>query len=147
MSASTENIKFLFKNFLQKRTIYGQTESYWKRSILPILKDEGIQPQDWLSSEFANGQKFYDGNPIYNAKILEKKAIRIIQEEPESTSLQISAWIDDTEDKNGNKLDELVISLELTRESKKIALDLIQSWISPSMDTTNMSAFIDKKIQ
>ena len=106
---------FLYRNFLTKKTIYNQNESYWKRYVKKVLESAKIEPKLWMTNEFANGNKIYDGNPIYSAKVLEKKAIRIIQEEPESDTLQIAAWVEDTEDENENEIEELVISLELTR--------------------------------
>ena len=99
-----------------------------------------------MTNEFANGNKIYDGNPIYSAKVLEKKAIRIIQEEPESDTLQIAAWVEDTEDENGNEIEELVISLELTRKTRELALELIQQWVLKTTTKTQMDSFIEQTL-
>ncbi|BDS13706.1 hypothetical protein [Aureispira anguillae] len=135
---------FLYKNFLTKKTIYNQNESYWKRYVKNVLKTMEIEPESWLVNEFANGNKVYDGNPIYSAKIVDKKAIRIIQEEPESDVIQIMAWIDEAEDGEQGKLVELVISLELTKKTRELALTLIEKWASETTTKDSMNSFIEE---
>jgi len=101
--------------------------------------------ESWLNTEYANGTKIYDGNPIYSAKLENRKAIRIIQEEPESDTRQITAWVEETEDEHENKIEELVISLELTRATRKLALELITAWAS-KISMKEMRSLIEEKI-
>lgn len=54
--------------------------------------------------------------------------MRIIQEAAESNKLEISAWINKTE-LDETEINELVIVLQLSEESKAIALNLIKTWI------------------
>ena len=145
MVAVVREKDFLYKNFLEKKVIYNQNESYWKRYVRKALEPKAIEHESWLNTEYANGTKIYDGNPIYSAKLQHKKAIRIIQEEPESDTRQIAAWLEETEDEHENKIEELVISLELTRDTRKLALELITEWAS-NISMKKMMSLIEKKI-
>jgi hypothetical protein len=146
MVAVVREKDFLYKNFLVKKTIYNQNESYWERYVRNALEPKVIEHEFWLENEYANGTKIYDGNPIYSAKLQNRKAIRIIQEEPESDTRQIAAWVEETEDEHENKIEELVISLELTRDTRKLALDLIKTWASNTISMKKMQSLIAKKI-
>lgn len=146
MIAVVREKDFLYKNFLEKKTIYNQNESYWKRYVRNALDPKVIEHEFWLKNEYANGTKIYDGNPIYSAKLQNRKAIRIIQEEPESDTLQIAAWVKETEDEHENKIEELVISLELTRVTRKLALELIKEWASKKISMEKMMSLIEEKI-
>jgi predicted restriction endonuclease len=72
--------------------------------------------------------------------------VRIIQEKPESDSIEIGAWLDDFQISEEDLFDELVISLELSRESKKLAEKLIKKWIIEDLKDSQMSKFIDEQI-
>ena len=72
---------------------------------------------------------FFDGNPIFEAVVGNQRAVRIIQQAPESDELNISAWIDQRE-VNGKILKELVIDLELTEESQAKTLQLLGIWFA-----------------
>lgn len=146
MVAVVREKDFLYKNFLVKKKIYSQNESYWKRYVRNVLEPKVIEHEFWLKNEYANGTKIYDGNPIYSVKLQNKKAIRIIQEEPESDTLQISAWVKETEDEHENKIEELVISLELTRVTRVLALELIKAWASDGVSMKKMMSLIPEKI-
>lgn len=146
MVAVVREKDFLYKNFLEKKTIYNQNESYWKRYVRNALDPKVIEHEFWLKNEYANGTKIYDGNPIYSVKLQNRKAIRIIQEEPESDTLQIAAWVKVTEDEDENKIEELVISLELTRVTRKLALELIKEWASKKISMEKMMSLIEEKI-
>lgn len=146
MVAVVREKDFLYKNFLVKKKTYHQNESYWKRYVRKALEHKAIEHEFWLKNEYANGTKIYDGNPIYSAKLQHRKAIRIIQEEPESDTRQIAAWVKETEDEHENKIEELVISLELTRDTRKLALELIIAWASDTVSMKKMNSLIEKKI-
>lgn len=145
MVAVVKEKDFLYKNFLVKKVIYNQNESYWKRYVKKALEPKVIEHESWLKNQYANGTKIYDGNPIYSAKLQHGKAIRIIQEEPESDTRQITAWMEETEDEHENKVEELVISLELTRDTRKLALELIIVWAS-NISMKKMLSLIEEKI-
>lgn len=143
MDLTVNSKDFLYKEFLTDSTVYEQAEAYWKEHIEALLHDMNIKPQKWLNGYYGNGWKITDGNPIYNCRIEGEKVIRLIQEEPESDTLQIAAWMDYREDGEGTKLEELVIALELTPKTKKLALLLIKKWVSEKISFVEMDQFIE----
>lgn len=121
---------YLFPNFLKDNLEYKICKDYWNAKIEYLFNKNGISVfTPYLNTTFANGQEQYNGNPIVNFYIKDRnKAIRIVQEEPETAHIEISAWTKDTEI-NNKELTELVISLELSPETELIALDLIEKWL------------------
>ncbi len=106
----------------------------------------GSEYIEWLNTTYCNGKKFYNGNPIFNGLFKEKnKAVRIIQEEPENEDISISAWIDKIE-LEADTIYELVISLELSKESKAIAESLIKAWITDDLNNEEMENCINEKL-
>ena len=75
-----------------------------------------------------------------------KKAIRIIQEDPESDSLEIGAWVGDFYLLEDESIKELVISLELSSASEKLAKNLIKKWIVEDLNDLQMVQFIKQQI-
>jgi hypothetical protein len=73
-----------------------------------------------------------------------KKAVRIIQEDPESNSLEISAWVDDFYLSEDESIKELVISLELSSESEQLAKTLIKKWIIEDLNSLQISEVINE---
>lgn len=140
----------LFKNFLEDKNVYILNISYWQKTVTKILAESHRQNtpfKEYLNTSFANGTQFLDGNPIFNA-VFEKpnKAIRIIQEEPESNEVVIAAWLDQVEKENKTTIPELVIALELSKESQKIADYFIEAWIAENVDVEKMQRLIDQTI-
>jgi len=139
-------VEHLFKNFLEDQNVYILNVSYWQKTVTKILAEshwQKMQFKEYLNTSFANGTPFLDGNPIFNAVFENNKAIRIIQEEPESNEVAIAAWLDQVEDET---IPELVITLELSKESKQIADDFIKAWIVENVDVKKMQRLIDKTI-
>jgi len=135
----------LFKNFLEDQNVYILNVSYWQKTVKKILAESDRQNtrfKEYLNTSFANGTPFLDGNPIFNAVFENNKAIRIRQEEPESNEVVIAAWLDQVEDET---IPELVIALELSKESKQIADDLIKAWIAENVDVKQMQRLIKDK--
>ncbi|MBK7410270.1 MAG: hypothetical protein IPJ40_20765 [Saprospirales bacterium] len=60
---------------------------------------------------------------------LPKKALRIVQEEPESKTVEFGYWTEKTEFDPGLEVEELVISLEVSRESQLLAIEVIKEWL------------------
>jgi hypothetical protein len=75
-----------------------------------------------------------------------KKAIRIIQEEPESDSIEIGAWVDIVYLSEDELIKELMISLELSSESEKLAKTLIKKWIIEDLNNLQMFQFINQQL-
>lgn len=132
-------VNHLFKNFLEDKQIYQENIIYWKDILSNIVKDKP-ENYHWLKSQFANGEDFYDGNPMIVLVCQSpKKAIRIIQEEPESDSIEIGAWVDTLQLSESEQIQELVISLELSSESQRLAKKLIKKWIIDDLNDLQMS--------
>lgn len=129
----------LYKNFLGDKKVFERAKQFWKREIEKIIAaEEGFFQKMWTVQ--------HDGNPIFSAKTKEDKAIRIIQLECKEGEESIAAWVKDTEDREGNEVHELVIAVELTSNTKKMALALIDYWLAQDATITEMNNFIKKNI-
>jgi len=142
----TKNIKmkYLFPNFLTSKLEYEICKNYWETKIEYLLQRYNIvNLEQYINTKFANGKEQYNGNPIVNYYIKSNsKAFRIVQNEPEVKTVEISAWtnkfqIDDLD------ITELVISLELTPESEQIAYDFIKKWLVNNYSASVMEKYID----
>jgi len=125
-------VHHLFKDFLENQEVYILNENYWKDQFDNLLLQNGtsLVCREWLKTTFSNGVKFFDGNPIFNVLCPSlNKAVRIIQEEPTSNHLVISAWLDEFPTADDQEtVKELVIVLELSEESRDLAKGLIKAW-------------------
>jgi len=104
---------YIFKDFLDNKEVYKKNVALWENIVNELLKPEKHDFDAYVATSDGFGNEFYDGNPIYNFKVDKlNKGVRIIQEEPEASSIQLSAWIEKAELANGETIDELVINLE-----------------------------------
>lgn len=143
-------VHHLFKDFLENQELYILNENYWKDQFAHLLSQNGtsLVGREWLKTTFSNGVKFFDGNPIFNILCPSlNKAVRIIQEEPTSNHLVISAWLDEfpVED-DQETIKELVIVLELSEESRDLAKGLIKAWLIENAESEEMQTLIDKEM-
>ena len=140
-------VHHLFETFLEDNQIYQLNMTYWQESVQNICYYPSENLKTYLNPNFANGTFCFDGNPIFHA-ILEQqnKAIRIIQEEPESEEVEITAWLEESIAFKDKKIPELVIALELSKESKPIADYFIKAWIVDNVDVKTMQQLIDKTL-
>ena len=136
--------RFLFQNFLDDKKVYALNQGFWERQLNKLLPETDIIAKNWINNLYANRKKIYDGNPIYNVLIKPDKAIRIIQEKPESDQPEIGAWMQKTENDNGEPIEELVISLELSTVTKDIAVKLIQMWSKGILNVDEIEKTIDQ---
>lgn len=96
-----------------------------------------------LHEQFKNLSLEIDGNPVYLCHMYDiNKSLRIIQESPTEELLEIGAWIQPAAEHQ--KLDELVISLELNNKSYPIVKALIYYWLFQSKKNEDMNEFIDQ---
>ena len=134
----------LYKNFLENEKEYKKNIDFWKTIIYTLLSVDNITFQNYLQTIKKDGSFYLDGNPIYNFRINEaNRAVRIIQEEIETENVEFSAWLD-TIVVEGDEIDELVISLELSHESVLLAIELINAWIINGFTKDKMEKYIDK---
>jgi hypothetical protein len=137
-------VKHLFPNFLTSGLEYNICKSYWETKIEYLFTKNNIGKwKPYLNTKWANGQEQLNGNPIVNYYLsVKNKALRIIQEEPETDTLIFSAWTGkiQTDDLDA---DEMVISLEFTPEAERVAFDLIEKWIIDDYSPGLMEKYID----
>ena len=133
-------MNFLFKSFLEDKKTYFECVKHWENLFKKTFPNVAFQK--YFKTTFVNGEDFFDGNPIYNLKLINSnKAIFIVQEEPESDSVYFKAWIDKY--KAEEEVEKLVIVLELTEKSEYLAIDLAKEWIANSSSVNE----IEKTIQ
>lgn len=132
-------MKFLFRNFLTDKKIYNLNEAYYYRLFQKIT---GKKAKPYYNTRYNNGEKFYDGNPIFSA-LTGDRLLRIIQEEPESKSVFLRAGLENTPEED---LDELVIILELSQEVKPLLEELIRKWLVEAEEKEVMSRFIKERL-
>lgn len=136
--------EYIYKNFLDDKSIYKKNVTFWNNLINSLLAPENYTFSEYIATSDGFGNDFYDGNPIYNFKIDNlNKGVRIVQEEPEESSKQFSAWIKETELANEQLVDELVINIELTQETVLLAIDLIHAWILSDLTKFRMKRYIE----
>lgn len=134
---------YIFKDFLNNKEIYKKNIALWESIINGLLNPENYDFDEYIATSDGFGNEFYDGNPIYNFKVDKlNKGVRIIQEEPEESSIQLSAWIEETELANGKIIDELVIDMELTKETIFLTIDLINAWILNDLTNFRMKRYL-----
>jgi hypothetical protein len=127
--------KFLYADFLENKRTYNLAQGSWNRLLTSLLKEYEYTHTPYIN-QTQNGEKEYDGNPIFSAFIPEiKRAIRIIQIAPQEEGDDISAWLDDIAlNAKAEKTAELVVDIKLSQASKRIAKDLIHKWILKQLD-------------
>ena len=106
---------------------------HWYRRLFEKMVGKKATP--FYNTSFNNGEKSYDGNPIFST-LSNGRLIRIIQEEPESKQPYLRAWIDEATDE---KLPELVVTLELSDATKPTLERLLDQWFLQKIDAEQMS--------
>lgn len=118
----------LYPDFLEDITSYQAASDFWQAKLDPLFQELGLIKQDYLNTTMVNGVALQDGNPIYQAYFPElKKAVRIIQEEP-LLPADFGSWVNVTE-VDEEDVEELVISLVLTKENVERAIAEIRGWL------------------
>ena len=150
--------KILYKNFLEDNRIYSLAKNWWKREFKKKIIEEKSNSNintnsewvfNWHNDSLKNKKEFRDGNPIFTIfSVSNQKLVRIIQEEVENEnnqdSIEISAWLD-----KGfypkEETPELIISLELSRKSSKIAFDWIKKWFDNELEDKDLEIDFDER--
>ncbi|MED5595997.1 hypothetical protein [Janthinobacterium sp. P210006] len=123
---------FLFADFLEDQAAYAAAETYWQ-ARLAFLNG---QCTPYLRTAFANGQPFYDGNPIVNlAGRNAGKAARIVQQCPHECGHGYTSFEQAIElaDGDGHRpAQEKVIVLTLTADTAQRAEAELRAWFAPA---------------
>ena len=133
---------YLYKNFLNDKRVYNLAQSFWRRQLENLLKPYGYSHRPYLNTIQNNGQKEYDGNPIFNAYIPEiSRAIRIIQVSPDEEGDEISAWLDEIEMER-KTVKELVIDVKLSKQTRSVVQALLERWLAENMTESTLNQFL-----
>lgn len=138
------NNKFLFTAFLADKKVFNLAEAYWRRLVSAVAEEAEVDFYSYLNHYDAQGRKEYDPNPIFDAYFPRlRKAVRIIQEEPEPGAPDIGAWVDEIELKEDTApVPELVIALALSRETAATDRELIRKWVGEEVARREMEKVI-----
>lgn len=130
----------LYPSFLENKRVYNLNQGYWRRLLTDLIKDTDLTFEPYLNPVDANGQKEYDGNPIFNAYFPSlRKAIRIIQDVPEGDAAELSAWMDHIDiEENQPPIPELVLAVTLSRETSAQAQRLMEQWVLENVSVEGM---------
>lgn len=135
-----------YSQFLENESDYVAAELYWDNLFQACISNLGVESQweEWFENKWGDGSKRMDGNPIFTRLDSSKnKALRVIQEEPESEDdKHISAWLDKFDD----SIDELVISCVLSEEVELIVKDLFKYYLMDNSCLIETQSLIDKLI-
>ncbi|MCC7705042.1 hypothetical protein IGS59_22625 [Janthinobacterium sp. GW460P] len=124
---------FLFADFLEDHAAYAAAEAWWQARL--AFLDGLCAP--YLRTAFANGQPFYDGNPIVNlADRRAGKAARIVQQCPQEFGPCYTSFgqaIELADGDGGHRpAQEKIIVLTLTADSAQRAEDELRAWFTPA---------------
>ena len=122
---------FLFAAFLEDQAVYAAAVAWWHARL--AFLDGQCTP--YLRTAFANGQPFYDGNPIVNlADRHAGKAARIVQQCPRECGHGYTSFEQAIElaDGDGHRpAQEKIIVLTLTQATAQRAEDELRAWFMP----------------
>ncbi len=125
------------------KRIYNLAQAFWRRKLSAFAGNYGLTYQSYLNPDNGKGQKEYDANPIFDAYFPDrKKAVRIIQDEPELGAPDLAAWLDDSDG-----IPELVIALSLSRETEQTVLTLLEKWIGEDWETVKMKTWLERFVE
>src|SRR5438105_15742731 len=114
-------VKPLFPNFLNDPNEYHQAETLWRERWDELVRRVGQERQwvtPWLTTTFANGTPFADGNPIFSAVAPDRRlGVRVIQVEPSEEPRELSYWTDTFAEGEPEAIKELVIACTLTPQT------------------------------
>ena len=123
---------FLFADFLDDHAVYAALQAYWDARLTCF--DGQCTP--YLRTAFANGQPFYDGNPIVNlADRPNGKAARIVQQCPREFGHDYTSFeqaIELSGPAGSHAAREKIIVLTLTQETARRAEAELRAWFAPA---------------
>ena len=116
-----------YKNFLSDRDLYSQNVNFWKETIT-TLSDK--QFEEWVSTKFANGQDFFDGNPIFSALYEQlNKAVRIVQIEKDTSTPELRIWLENIQYDNEPIIKELLIVIQPSDRALESSKSIIAAFL------------------
>lgn len=141
-------VDHLFEGFLSDIKKYDMAIAFWRDQCSQILRKHAIE-SFWMESppiRFINGT-LDRGDNLYGLHSDEHRAaLRIILHEPESSEVVICAWMDTQGDvEYDNDKEALVISCEPSEQAVKIAIKVIEPWVTRQKTYDEMQLLIKEK--
>jgi len=130
-----------YNNFLSNKDIYQQNVSFWNEKV---RQWSDIDFVEYITTQYSNGTKFYDGNPIFSAFFKgKKKAVRIIQTEKSISDLQLIVWTDKITFQD-IEVEELVFSIQLNEITLSDVEYLFNFYISGQLKSNALKIINEK---
>lgn len=127
--------KYFYERFLENKHTYALTRNYWRRLFVQTVGEQ-VEHNFWLQRQYANGEDFGDGNPIFNTRLAQRpKAVRIIMLDAKSPLPEFSFWV---ERKSESAVDELVLALKLFKESRVACERIFKAWVVEDLNASQI---------
>lgn len=147
MANSLKPEKYLYTAFLKNKRVYNLAVAFWRKLVAAIARNGDMAFQYHLSEWGPDGQRTYDGNPIFAAYFPKRKrSLRIIQDEPEPGKPDWSAWTGTAQALPGEETPELTLALALNAETAAIARALINAWLIDELSLEDMNVLIQQQL-
>jgi hypothetical protein len=126
--------QFLFPNFLNDPNEYRQAEMLWRERWDELVRRVGQEGQwvtPWLTTTFADGTPFADGNPILSAVAPARRlGVRVIQVEPSEEPQELSYWTHAFAEGQPEAIKALVLACALNSQTLEAGLGIMERWIT-----------------
>ncbi|OJW72632.1 MAG: hypothetical protein BGO59_16065 [Spirosoma sp. 48-14] len=137
-----------YKNFLLDKDLYFQNKKFWNDTVSRLSNADYTE---WVITKFANGEDFFDGNPIFSA-LYERlnKAIRIIQIEKDILIPELRVWLENVQYEDRSNIKELLIVIQPSDSAFQTAQSIITTFLkglSVKKYITTSNAFYKSKAQ
>lgn len=144
-----EEVQILYPDFLEDEAIYDELQEYWDGLISTLAEENEVVFESYINLFDAEGDKFRDANPILSALDADSnRGIRIIQYTVEDAQeLFISAFFNEFPIDEDNPIQEMVIDLVLSEETKNKALEWVKLWLVDQVEQEEMDEVIEAKMQ
>lgn len=124
----------LYPNFLSDKQEYAALRAFWMNYLKEAMPPE--EPfEAYANDRYANGELFYDGNPIASAvNWSNRHAVRIVQESSTELGEYYTSWTSELQLHRPGQaapvtVAEKVIALTLTEQTLQRSLIDIRQWL------------------
>ena len=144
-------VQHLYPHFLSAEHEYQSASHLWRSLLAELAATTGSAGQwrSWRPSTFVDGspipREIWSIADAYSPSL--GRAITIIQRPPVSDCLDVTAWIArraDTTNEDPCDIDDLTLSVVLSKESLEVARMIIASWMDPSISRERMEDIIEQ---
>lgn len=131
---------FSLRNFTEDTEKYDLLKSFWTAAIQELT---GKEAESYVYNVYANGNEVMDGNPIFSTKLYNNRGIRIIQTEIDPEEPVFITWKGQIEVLK-TTIDELVISLQLSRETFFELRSLVKLFLTDALTNEVIKSINEK---